>query len=127
MFQVSTQTPTFTAQVFVQLMDEDTVRSFTAIFLRATTQEYDAIKLANESGQLSDLDLCRQRLVGWDGVKTESGQDIPFGVEAMETLLAIDPVPYCIAFAFYTRVLEARTKNLKTPRATGHAAGVETR
>lgn len=116
MFVVKAQSPTFSAPVPVQLLDEQTTHHFEATFRLPTEQE-----LVDLRG-LTDLELSRSVMVGWDKVADQDKQPLAFSGEAREALLAMVPVPSCVAYAFHTHISGARVKNLNPPRESGRAA-----
>ena len=46
------------------------------------------LKEINES-EIEDIDVFKRLIVGWRGVREESGEDIPYGTEALERLVDI--------------------------------------
>ena len=71
--------------------------SFMAHFKRATSDELKEMA----ERQLSDADLARDRLVGWDMTDADSGEIVEFSQDRLEAVLQIPPSPKYIAIAFW--------------------------
>lgn len=74
--------------------------SFIGHFKRADTDEVKALAEQN----LTDADLARDRLVGWDMTDADTGETVEFSKEALEAVLKIQPSPKFIAIAFWRAV-----------------------
>lgn len=97
------ETPRFAAEVKVPVPNEKgghDKQSFTAYFKRTSTDELKAIA---EQG-MTDADLVRDRLVGWDMKDAETNLDVPYTPEMLEAVLQIQPSPKYIAMAFWQHV-----------------------
>jgi hypothetical protein len=100
-----TQKPTFRAKVTVPVPNDQgghDINTFMADFKRTTTSELEAMR---EHSGLTDADLVRDRLVGWDMTDAETKQKVPFDSEELEAVLQIQPSPKYIAKAFWENVL----------------------
>ncbi|MBL8387011.1 MAG: hypothetical protein JNK17_02120 [Hydrogenophaga sp.] len=97
------EAPRFAAKVEVPVPNErggHDKQSFTAFFKRTSTDELRAI---GEQG-MTDADLIRDRLVGWEMKDAETNEDVPFTQETLEAVLQIQPCPKYIALAFWQHV-----------------------
>jgi hypothetical protein len=98
----------FSALVTVMVPNEQggfDKNTFTAKFLRPTTDQRD------ELAALTNVELCRRQLVGWDLQDGDTHEEVPFSRENLEALLQIAPTPLATALAFWEAVNGARTKN----------------
>lgn len=82
--------------------DKDT---FTATFLRPRTEQIGDLRL------MSNEDLVRDRMTGWDMRDKDSGAPVEFSKEHLEALLAIPPSGPVTAAAFWDALAGARAKN----------------
>ncbi len=104
----TTPTPKFSAPVTVPIANDKggfDDNTFTAWFKRPKTEELPALR------QISNEDLVRSHLVGWDLEDFDTKQDVPFSPETKEAVLQIPPSTQYIALAFWEGVNGARRKN----------------
>ncbi|UUZ68078.1 phage tail assembly chaperone [Polaromonas sp. P2-4] len=105
-----TQNPTFTTPVTVNVPNEKggfDKSTFVARFKRTTTDETAALR---EMG-LSNKEVVRRQLTGWELKDADTQEDVPFTQENLEALLQIEPTPLATALAFWEAVNGARSKN----------------
>jgi hypothetical protein len=105
-----TQNPTFTAPVTVNIPNDKggfDKSTFIARFKRASNDDLAAMR---EMG-LTNADLVRRQLVGWELKDAETQEDVPFTVDNLEAILQIEPTPLATAVAFWESVNGARSKN----------------
>src|SRR3990167_11285250 len=105
-----TQKPTFSTPVTVSIPNERggfDKSTFVARFSRPSTDELKALR---EAG-LTNEDLVRKQLVGWEMKDEDTKEDVPFNEIEVEALLQISPTPYATAQAFWEAVNGARSKN----------------
>jgi hypothetical protein len=105
-----TQSPTYTTPVTVSVPNDKggfDKSTFIARFKRSTSDETQALR---EMG-LSNKELVRRQLVGWELKDAETQEDVPFNSEEVEALLLIEPTPLATAVAFWETVNGARSKN----------------
>lgn len=96
-----TLSPTFSALVTVPVPNDKgghDKNTFTAFFKRTATDELPRFQ------GMSDADLVRDRLTGWELVDEETKQPVPFTADELEAVLQIQPSPRFIAMAFYDHV-----------------------
>ena len=101
-------TPTFSTKVTVNVPNDRggyDKQTFTAKFKRMSSEERDDLK------KLTNEELVRRQMVGWDLVDADTGEAVPFSADELEALLAIEPTPLATALAFWETVNGARAKN----------------
>lgn len=86
------------------------VHTFDGHFKRLSQERIVEINKAAESGDMNELDLSKEVLVGWKGI-FEGDKEVPFSEEAKEKLLNIAMVPKAIVIAFYESLAGAKRKN----------------
>jgi hypothetical protein len=79
--------------------------TFTAVFKRPTTDEQKRLR------QLTNEDLLRECLVGWDMTDDETKASVPFSSAELDAVLLISPTPLATALAFWESLNGARSKN----------------
>lgn len=105
-----TLNPTFTAKVTVNIPNDTggfDKSTFMAKFKRCSADELQTLR---ESG-LTNEELVRKVLVGWEMKDEDTGEDVPFSKAEMEAALQIAPTPLATALAFFESVNGARSKN----------------
>lgn len=84
--------------------------TFDAEFRRLTQSRVDEIRQAVERGEIKDVDLAREALVGWSGVVDSDG-NVPYSESARDKLLDIPMVATAIVMALLGSISGARRKN----------------
>lgn len=105
-----TQKPKFTTTVTVNVPNDKggfDKNTFTAEFRRVTTAELAEMRASS----LTNEEVVRRVLVGWDMKDEDTGEAVPFSDLEMEATLLIAPSPLAIAVAFWESVNGARSKN----------------
>lgn len=85
----------FLYPVKVEIPGEDgrtRTESFDALFRRASREEFQAKMEDAKTGELDDLTLAREVLLGWRGVQDEDGRELEFSATNCELLLNVWPV-----------------------------------
>lgn len=103
-----TTSRTFRATVKVPVANEAggyDMNDFVAIFEHATSTELDELR------SLSNRDLIKRKLKGWDLRDAETNELVPFTDEHLESVLLIPPTPVCIVVSFWEQINGARAKN----------------
>lgn len=101
-------TPTFSTKVTVNVPNDKggyDKSTFTAKFKRMPNEEREDLR------KLSNEDLLRRQLVGWDLVDADTGEAVPFSTEELEAMMTIEPTALTTALAFWETVNGARAKN----------------
>lgn len=91
---------------------------FAGLFRLLSKSAYAALR---EDAEVTDLDLCRRLLAGWDDIEGPDGP-VPFTDEALAALLDQEPTFAHGVFAAYGRAsAEAALKNYAPPAPRGPA------
>lgn len=89
-----------------------TTYTFDAVFRRLDREQFQRIVTRAQAGELDDVDLARDVLLGWAGVMDEDDKPLPFSEEAREALLNVWPVLPAVIGAFMeAHTPKGRTKN----------------
>jgi hypothetical protein len=105
-----TQSPTYKTTVTVNVpngsggFDKST---FVAEFKRKTTAELADLRSLN----LTNDELVRKVLVGWEMTDEDTGEAVPFNKDTLGAVLAIAPTPLATTLAYWESVNGARSKN----------------
>lgn len=105
-----TQKPTFTAVVTVNIPNEAgrfDKSTFVGRFKRMTQAEVEGMRLEG----LSNEEVARRTLVGWEMKDADTNEDVPFTQDNLEAALQIMPTPLAIAQAFFDAAMGGRAKN----------------
>ena len=105
-----TQTPTFKTPVTVNIASDKggfNKSTFVAEFKRKTCDELNDLRSLN----LTNDELVRKVLVGWDMTDEDTGEAVPFNQATLGAVLAISSVPLACTLAFWESVNGARSKN----------------
>lgn len=84
--------------------------TFDAKFKRLTQSRMDEIRKGISAGDVTDVDLAREVLVGWSGVVDDKG-DVPYSEAARDRLLDIPTVSSAVVMALLGSLSGARRKN----------------
>lgn len=79
--------------------------TFTGHFKPTSFEELKGIR------EMQDIDVVRDRLIGWEMTDDDTKQPVAFTPETVEAVLAIASAPYHIALAFYRAASGNKTKN----------------
>ena len=85
-------------------------QTFEVEFRRLTQSELTEMGDKIEVGQISDADVCREVVIGWNGVQNDAG-DIVFSPSALDDVLDIFPLASNISAVFFASLSGARRKN----------------
>jgi len=105
-----TQNPTFTTPVTVNIANDKggfDKSTFVGKFKRLSTKQVEELR---QQG-LSDEEVVRKVLVGWEMTDEATNEEVPFTPETLEAVLQIQPTPYATARAFFEAISGARAKN----------------
>jgi hypothetical protein len=86
-------------------------QSFDGIFKRISQSRLAEIQKQIEAGEIRDVDLAREVLVGWKGVVDSDGNDVPFSESARDQLLDISMVATGVVISFMQSLTGAKRKN----------------
>lgn len=68
------------------------------------------IRTAIEKGEITDVDLAREVIVGWAGVMGDDGE-IPYSESARDTLLEVPMVASAVVVSLFESISGAKRKN----------------
>jgi len=84
--------------------------TFDAEFKRLTQTRVEEIRRAVDVGEIRDIDLAREALVGWSGV-CSGGEALPFSESARDRLLDLPGVASAVVAALLASLIGAKLKN----------------
>lgn len=84
--------------------------TFDGEFKRLSQTRIKEITAAVDAGELNDIDIANEVLVGWSGV-TDGKDDIPFSTAALNQVLDVPLVASAIVLAFFNSLTGAKRKN----------------
>lgn len=73
---------------------------FDATFKRLSREEYAAVMSRARAGEIDDLVIARDALIGWWGVVDDAGEPLPFSETTRDALLNVWPVLPAVIEAF---------------------------
>lgn len=85
--------------------------TFDAEFRRLSQSRLSEITKQVRSEEVSDLDIAREVLVGWAGIKDDDGEDVPFSESAREQLLDVPMLATAIVAKYFESLQGAKAKN----------------
>lgn len=87
-------------------------QEFKAQFKRVSQDKIKEIGSAIDNDLTNDEALCKEMLVGWDGIATGSGEKIPYSEEARDKLLKIHLVAGAIVRSWLDSIrVDQKAKN----------------
>ena len=60
---------------------------------------------------MTDVDLAKEVLVGWEGIEDDQGNEIKFTQSKLKQLLDVPMVATAIASSFFDSIVGAKRKN----------------
>jgi hypothetical protein len=103
-------TPSYTANVKGTLPGMSDPFTFDVEFKRITQSEIAEIGKGDANGNIIYADVCRNIVIGWQGVTDENG-DVSFSLAQLDKLLGIFPMGKIIYEAWQNSLQDARLKN----------------
>jgi hypothetical protein len=85
--------------------------TFDGQFKRLPQSRILAIGKEIEAGEITDIELAREVLVGWAGVTDDAAKEIPFSQKALEQLLDVPMLATAIVTAYFESLKGAKRKN----------------
>ena len=86
-------------------------QKFDGEFKRITQSRIREMGQLIETGDLTDVDLVKEVLVGWDGIEDDQGNELKFSQAKLKQLLDVPMVATAIATAFFDSIAGAKRKN----------------
>jgi len=109
MFKIA-QSETYKQVVVVQIPGSKAKNSFEIEFKRLPQSEVTSTLQRIKDAEITDVDFCREIVLGWKGVADEDGE-MEFNEENLSVLLEIFPVPRTIVQAYFDSIVGAKAKN----------------
>ena len=81
-------------------------------WLRPTLEKINA-------GEITDEEICREVIEGWEGVEDPDGMAVPFTADGLEMLLEKRNFPGSAVTVFFDSLLVRKSGNSPTPPDTG--------
>lgn len=85
--------------------------TFDGQFKRLPQSRILAIGKEIEAGDLTDVELACEVLVGWAGVTDDAGKEVPFSQKALQQLLDVPMLATAIVSAYFDSLKGAKRKN----------------
>tara|TARA_Y100001963_G_scaffold151717_1_gene235110 strand:- start:2682 stop:3026 length:345 start_codon:yes stop_codon:yes gene_type:complete len=108
------QSGNYSWPVKVDLPEEGKLRrhTFEIVFKNISQSRFQEMINQSQSGELNDVDVCREVVEGWSGILDEKGEEMPFVQKKFDELLEVLGIPTAIATAFIeSRIGGAKRKN----------------
>ena len=86
-------------------------QSFDAEFKRVSQTRINEIRERIEKGDITDPELARDVLVGWEGVNDANGDPVPFGERSRDQLLDVPLVASAVVLAWLGSLTGIKRKN----------------
>ena len=86
-------------------------QKFDGEFKRITQSRIREMGQLIETGDLTDVDLVKEVLVGWDGIEDDQGNELKFSQAKLKQLLDVPMVATAIATSFFDSIAGAARKN----------------
>lgn len=85
--------------------------TFDAEFKRLPESRIKDIGKAIDANEVTDIDMAREVLLGWQGIQDKDGNEFPFSEQNRETLLDISGVGKAVVISFFESLAGAKRKN----------------
>ena len=85
--------------------------TFEAEFQNISQSRFQELIDLSQAGDLNEIDVAREVMVGWSGILDENGEEMPFMKAKFEELLDVLGIPTAIATAFIESRMGAKRKN----------------
>ena len=86
-------------------------QKFDGEFKRITQSRIKELIELVASGDLSDVDVVKEVLVGWDGIEDDQGNELKFSQSKLKQLLEVPMAATAIGTAFFESYTGAKRKN----------------
>jgi len=85
--------------------------TFDAKFKRLPQDRIRDIMEKIQANEIDDDTLCREIMIGWDGVQDAKGEEIPFSESSLNVLLNVQMVAAAVVSAWFDSLAKAKRKN----------------
>lgn len=86
-------------------------QTFDAEFKRMSQTRINEIRGLIERNEVTDTELAREVLVGWEGVNSDNGDAVPFSERARDQLLDVPLVAAAVVMAWLGSLTGVKRKN----------------
>lgn len=86
-------------------------QTFDAEFKRTTQTRINEIRALIEKGEITDIELAREVLVGWEGVNDANSEVVPFTERSRDQLLDVPLVSSAVVMAWLSSLTGIKRKN----------------
>jgi len=86
-------------------------QKFDGEFKRITQSRIREIGQLIDSGEITDVDLCKEVFVNWEGIEDDEGKELKFSQAKLKQLLDVPMVATAISKAFFDSIAGAKRKN----------------
>ena len=92
----------FSWPVKVDLPEDGKFRrhTFEAEFKNIPTSRFQELLDLSQTGDINDVDIVREVMIGWSGILDDNGEEMPFVKAKFDELLEVFGIPQAIAQAF---------------------------
>ena len=107
------QSSSYSWPVKVDLPEDGKLRrhTFEAEFKNISQTRFQEMIDQSSAGEINDVDVCREVVLGWSGILDEKGEEMPFVKAKFDELLDVLGIPTAIAAAFIDSRMGAKRKN----------------
>ena len=107
------QSDSYSWPVKVDLPEDGKLKrhTFEIVFKNVSQSRFQEMIDQSSAGEINDVDVCREVVLGWSGILDEKGEEMPFVQKKFEELLDVLGIPTAIASSFIESRLGARRKN----------------
>lgn len=86
-------------------------QTFDGEFKRMTQTRINELRAVIERGEITDTELAREVLAGWEGVNDANGDAVPFTERSRDQLLDVPLVAAAVVLAWLGSLTGAKRKN----------------
>tara|TARA_R100001463_G_scaffold1664_3_gene7299 strand:- start:2060 stop:2401 length:342 start_codon:yes stop_codon:yes gene_type:complete len=107
------QSSSYSWPVKVDLPEDGKLRrhTFEAEFKNISQTRFQEMIDQSSAGEINDVDVCREVVLGWSGILDDKGEEMPFIKAKFDELLDVLGIPTAIAAAFIDSRMGAKRKN----------------
>jgi hypothetical protein len=107
------QSDSYSWPVKVDLPEDGKLRrhTFEAEFKNISQSRFQEMIDQSNAGEINDVDVVREVMVGWSGILDDKGEEMPFVKAKFEELLDVLGIPSAIATSFIESRMGAKRKN----------------